>query len=136
LASIDFGTAHLYPDWWSQTPEWGVKWINEHADLMDKHNKPFILEEYGLLNKENRWPIYKSWLDAIYQRKLSGDNYWMLGGMMSDGKYYPDYDGFTINREDKWAVLLMAHARDMLLLNTTAVSSSCSMSFLPTIVKK
>jgi mannan endo-1,4-beta-mannosidase len=137
LDSIDFGTAHLYPDHWGQTAEWGAKWINEHADLMDKHNKPFILEEYGWKNKENRWAIYKLWTDTILQRKLSGDNFWMLGGLMSDGKYYPDYDSFTMNKEDKWSALLTAHARDMALLNTTAATGgSCSVNFLPAIMKQ
>lgn len=49
LKNIDFGTLHAYPDWWSKTVEWTVKWFKDHAKVGRKLGKPVVAEEYGML---------------------------------------------------------------------------------------
>lgn len=48
IASIDFGTFHSYPDWWSKTVQWTVQWIKDHAVTARKVGKPVVHEEYGM----------------------------------------------------------------------------------------
>ena len=52
--NIDFGTYHLYPDWWSKTVEWSNQWIVDHAEVGEAVNKPVVFEEYGWLTPDRR----------------------------------------------------------------------------------
>lgn len=47
LESIDFGTFHLYPDWWSKTVDWATTFVTRHAEAQAEVGKPVILEEVG-----------------------------------------------------------------------------------------
>jgi mannan endo-1,4-beta-mannosidase len=49
LDTIDFGTFHSYPDWWSKTVEWTDQWIKDHAEAARKANKPVLHEEVSLV---------------------------------------------------------------------------------------
>lgn len=47
LKNVDFGTFHSYPDWWSKSVEWTVRWIEDHGASMRGARKPVVHEEYG-----------------------------------------------------------------------------------------
>ncbi len=54
IKEMDFGTFHLYPDWWSKTVAWSNQWIEDHATAGKKMNKPVLFEEYGWLSDAAR----------------------------------------------------------------------------------
>jgi len=105
IDTIDFGTYHLYPESWgaSDSPlEWGNKWIKDHIAIAKKHNKPTVLEEFGIssLTQRNRELIYSQWAQTVYDEGGAGLLFWMLAGKDTgtsdeDGNY-PDYDGFRL----------------------------------------
>ncbi|KJA29159.1 glycoside hydrolase family 5 protein [Hypholoma sublateritium FD-334 SS-4] len=73
LPNVDFGTYHLYPQtWYPQldfpgsnftVQDWGLLWIQLHADAAKKANKPLILEEFGLTGLQNKTEIYPQWVN-------------------------------------------------------------------------
>ncbi|PPQ69251.1 hypothetical protein CVT26_003663 [Gymnopilus dilepis] len=77
LDNIDFGTYHLYPQsWYPQldfpgsnftVKDWGLLWIQMHADSAKRANKPVILEEFGLTGLQNKTEIYPDWVDLALQ---------------------------------------------------------------------
>lgn len=90
LPNVDFGTFHLYPDWWSKTVGWATNFTIAHANLQHKVGKPIISEEYGWLLEENRraWLGVNStigreeaigaWQEAGLEHKLAADMYWCV----------------------------------------------------------
>ena len=88
LKDVDFGTFHLYPDWWSKTVEWGTNFTIAHAKLQHKVKKPVISEEYGWLLDVDRqaWlgrssnitreEAIGAWQKAVLQNGIAGDMYW------------------------------------------------------------
>jgi mannan endo-1,4-beta-mannosidase len=91
LDNVDFGTFHLYPDWWSKTVEWATNFTIAHTNLQHKLHKPVISEEYGWLLDADRqaWlgrssnitrqEAIGAWQQANIDHKLAGDMYWQLG---------------------------------------------------------
>ena len=59
-------------------------------------HKPTILGEYGVQDKTQRNPTYKSWLDTFRTTGGTGALFWILSDVQADGTLYPDYDGFTV----------------------------------------
>jgi mannan endo-1,4-beta-mannosidase len=125
LSNIDFGTFHLYPDWWSKTVEWATQFTIDNAKLQHKLRKPVVSEEYGWLLDEDRqaWlgrssnvtreEAIGAWQQAAVDHKLAGDMYWQFGvdglgfGRSTD-------DGFTIFLDSPEAQpLIYEHARKM-----------------------
>jgi mannan endo-1,4-beta-mannosidase len=45
LKNIDFGTFHLYPDWWSKSVEWATAFVQRHAKEQENIGKPVVMEE-------------------------------------------------------------------------------------------
>lgn len=88
LPNVDFGTMHLYPDWWSKTVDWATNFTIAHANLQHKVKKPVISEEYGWLLEEDRqaWlgknstytreQAIGAWQKAVLDNKMAGDMYW------------------------------------------------------------
>ncbi|KAH7106864.1 glycoside hydrolase [Auriculariales sp. MPI-PUGE-AT-0066] len=114
IKTIDFGTFHLYCDWWctwylsSREPlTWGPDWIKSHAALQRKVGKPVVFEEYGWLTPETRLEYLGKtssvsrleaiglWQRTSIEEKLAGDQYWQFG---VDGLSFGQstFDGFTI----------------------------------------
>ncbi|KAG9222885.1 hypothetical protein CCMSSC00406_0000426 [Pleurotus cornucopiae] len=72
LKNIDFGTYHMYPQYWYSDLDfpgsnftlksWGVDWIDHHAKAAKKIGKPLILEEFGTSGFENKTDIYPTWV--------------------------------------------------------------------------
>ncbi|MGI8414978.1 MAG: glycoside hydrolase 5 family protein [Nakamurella sp.] len=136
LPHVDYGTVHLYPGSWGETPSakpgtdpvaWGTKWINDHLDDGARLRKPVVIEEYGLqVNAHQGIPDvaardagYTAWTGAVEARG-AGDQFWLLTSRIDDGSFYPDYDGFRIvwdsdpgNTSKSTAALLSAHAKTM-----------------------
>lgn len=124
LPEMDFGTFHLYPDWWSKTVGWANKWVSDHGDAQRSVNKPVLFEEYGWLNpadrlawlgrtvpaNETRVSVISEWQSISLDYRMS-DMYWQLGvcgltfGCSTD-------DGFTIflNNKTESEPLVYQHA--------------------------
>ncbi|WP_019552954.1 cellulase family glycosylhydrolase [Propionispira raffinosivorans] len=106
LPTIDYGTVHLYPDYWGDPWKDGVKagcaWLKAHADLAKTANKPVVFEEYGILKTSvtNRDYAYETWNNLAYELGYSGSMFWLLTGIDdlkpdADG-LYPDNDSLRI----------------------------------------
>ncbi|RDB28597.1 Mannan endo-1,4-beta-mannosidase C [Hypsizygus marmoreus] len=73
LKNIDFGTYHIYPQFWYpqlDTPgsnftlkSWGLGWIKDHANAARRAGKPVILEEFGVSGLTNKTGVYPAWVD-------------------------------------------------------------------------
>ena len=45
IATLDFGTFHLYPSTWGTQYEWGNGWIEAHGAACAAAGKPCLFEE-------------------------------------------------------------------------------------------
>lgn len=90
ISTIDFGTAHLYPDQWGQSASWGSYWITAHAKAAARAGKPFLFEEYGYSSKSELGP----WQSTILSTATAGDLYWQHGDQLSSGQTHND--GYSI----------------------------------------
>jgi mannan endo-1,4-beta-mannosidase len=131
MPEMDFGTFHLYPDWWSKTVEWSNQWVIDHGKAQAKIGKPVLFEEYGWLLPEDRlaWlgktaavnetrvAVLSEWQATSLQYKMS-DMYWQFGicglsfGCSTD-------DGFTIflNSTTESKPLIYQHAAAVNAIN-------------------
>ena len=133
VPTVDYGTVHLYPGHWGETPPkadptaWGTTWINDHLRDGARLRKPVVIEEYGLqIDASKGTPdvaardaAYTAWTNAV-EAGGAGDHFWLLTSRVDDGSFYPDYDGFRImwrnddsNPSNSTAHLLADHARTM-----------------------
>jgi mannan endo-1,4-beta-mannosidase len=108
IPSIDFGTYHLYPQGWGQSPAdtWGTQWINDHNAVGATVNKPEILEEFGTTDQSTRDATYTAWTNAVRTGGGDGWNVWILTGIQDDGQLYPDFDGFRVVLPSSTATVL------------------------------
>jgi mannan endo-1,4-beta-mannosidase len=113
LPAVDYGTVHLYPEPWGQTPEWGEPWIRNHIGDGRKLRKPVVIEEYGIGDKAIRDALYTTWTQAVEEEGGAGDQFWLLTGLQDDGTLYPDYDGLRVTYPSATATLLAEHAARM-----------------------
>lgn len=70
LPNIDFGTFHLYPIGWGETPTtaWGVQWIKDHGAVQKSLGKPVIMEEFGITGTDAaKATTYKVRVDVARQ---------------------------------------------------------------------
>jgi len=122
LPSVDFGTFHLYPETWGTAPGWDTRWIADHERIARELDKPTVLEEYGLkverdpsgvivTGLEQRLAAYATWNDTVRRHAGGAALFWMLAGREESGQFYPDYDHFTVYREDSAGQLLRDIAR-------------------------
>ncbi|KAG8726583.1 hypothetical protein FRC11_014872 [Ceratobasidium sp. 423] len=100
ISTVDFGTAHAYPEHWGEASNitlWGVQWIRDHATSQKAANKPVILEEFGVTEQYGRVDtknIYPVWWKEIISSGLAGDLIWQAGSTLSFGNAHDD--GYTI----------------------------------------
>ncbi|KII92378.1 glycoside hydrolase family 5 protein [Plicaturopsis crispa FD-325 SS-3] len=109
IPSIDFGTAHLYPESWGTGDNatlWGSQWIIDHATSQKAANKPTILEEFGVTT--NKTDVYTAWYNTILSSGLTGDLIWQAGSVLSTGAT-PD-DGYAVYPSDDIYTLDTSHA--------------------------
>ncbi|MEN3358905.1 MAG: mannan endo,4-beta-mannosidase, partial [Mycobacteriales bacterium] len=115
LPNIDFGTYHMYPQAWGQSPvdTWGTGWINDHNSVGTTLNKPEILEEFGSTDQGTRDAVYQNWVNAVRTGGGDGWMFWLLTGIQDDGTLYPDFDGYRITTPSSTATMLAAAAAQM-----------------------
>lgn len=108
IPTIDFGTYHLYPQGWGQSPaqDWGTGWINDHNSVGTTLNKPEIAEEWGTTDQSTRDATYTAWANAVRTGGGDGFNFWILTGIQDDGQLYPDFDGFRVVTPSATATVL------------------------------
>ncbi|KAK0208277.1 glycoside hydrolase superfamily [Desarmillaria ectypa] len=129
LDNIDFGTYHMYPQYWYpelDTPgsnftiqQWGLGWISEHSNAARKVGKPLVLEEFGVTGIANKTNIYPAWVDLALETGHSGYIMpWQWGQLgLTEGNRVIKYadeildgaspnDGFTIykNQTELWNI--------------------------------
>ncbi len=94
--SIDFGSAHFYPEDWGipseLTAQSGAHWISERAAIARELGKPFFLGEFGLRNQggftlDERRAMYRGWMLCAWRVGVGGLTPWMFA---------------TDNRPDEW----------------------------------
>ncbi|KAH7313757.1 putative mannan endo-1,4-beta-mannosidase C [Stachybotrys elegans] len=126
--TIDFGTFHSYPDWWTKTVAWTDQWIKDHAASGRRAGKPVVHEEYGWLTDEARleyigtvsnWTRLEAvglWQATSLAEKMP-DMFWQFG--YSEYSYGRNHnDGFTIYLDDTEAQqLVYEHASNVNSLN-------------------
>lgn len=122
LPNIDLGTFHLYPDHWGMGFNWGNDWIQAHIDVARELGKPTVLEEYGVVVRRNeaseiiggwgrREAAYRNWNELMIKRGGAGTMFWILVGVDDDQGVYPDYDHFSLYRNDRTHQLLEPYWR-------------------------
>ncbi|KAI2484242.1 Glycoside hydrolase family 5 protein [Pyrenophora tritici-repentis] len=115
LPNISFGTFHFYPDSFLVGNAAGDGWIEAHARICQRLNKPCLFEEYGVKNKGDHCPVEGNWQKTSLGLKDQGmavDLFWQLGDtIVSEGRLTHD-DGFTIyyGSED-WKCLVDEHVK-------------------------
>ncbi|HEY6079354.1 MAG TPA: cellulase family glycosylhydrolase [Polyangiaceae bacterium] len=123
LPNVDFGTFHLYPEHWGMPPSSDERWISDHLRIARELGKPTLLEEYGspvVRAPDNRgalssgWPLrqsrYRRWNELLLEQGGGAALAWMLAGVDDDGQRYPDFDGFSFQRDDETGRLLGGYA--------------------------
>jgi len=123
IDTIDYSTAHLYPDHWgipnTYATEYGEKYIKDQVALAKYWGKPFVLEEYGVMRASmseskriHRDLTFDVWNRALYETGGAGSMFWILTGIEdspdsdADGNY-PDFDGFRVLNDGKSTSLLL-----------------------------
>jgi len=131
LENLDFGTFHLYPDWWSKTVDWATQYVEDHLTAMRNAKKPVLMEEYGwmtpeerlsalgLVNNITRVEAVGTWQKAAVAGKMSGDMYWQFGMATGLSTGTSTNDGFTIYLENRTesVPLIFDHVKAVNALN-------------------
>ena len=108
IDTLDWGSFHLYPGYWSETSDWGQNtWIPEHINVGAANNKPVILGEFGW--KGDKDTVYDHWCKAIE----SGNSNWFMWRLIAksqDGTYPADSEGFDVHINDSVFNVLKASA--------------------------
>ena len=107
MPAIDFGTYHMYPQYWGRPDylDFAAEWISSHISASQLANKPVLLEEFGLKNDKvmttvgSRDNIYSRWLQQTYDEGGAGALLWMLGNPEGDTEGFRD--PFTIVSVDE-----------------------------------
>ncbi|KAH8119717.1 glycoside hydrolase [Phellopilus nigrolimitatus] len=89
LPNIDFGSYHMYPQTWYpqldfpgsnfSVEDWGLNWMQAHADTADMVGKPVIIEEFGLTGLDNKTTTYPSWVQRALDTNHAGIMPWQFG---------------------------------------------------------
>jgi len=97
VASIDFGTFHLYPEGWGESSNpssasWGSAWIAAHYAFQKSIGKPVILEEFGVTT--DQIDVYTTWYSEVESSGLTGVLIWQAGSDLSNGD--TPNDGYAV----------------------------------------
>jgi mannan endo-1,4-beta-mannosidase len=104
LKNVDMLDLHSYMMHWGveRDPDFTdatLQWIQMHADVARRVNKPIYLGEYGVLKKEQRETSLMQFQKASVDSGYGGTAIWMLCSDYQNGKY-PNFDGFCMYRDD------------------------------------
>ncbi|KAL5519413.1 hypothetical protein ACEPAH_1096 [Sanghuangporus vaninii] len=111
LPNIDFGVYHMYAQpWYSQLDfpgsnfsitDWGLDWIQAHANSAKMSGKPLILEEFGLSGLDNKTSIYPAWvqraLDTRHGHSIMPWQFGQLGLTENGGNHLFKYNDRIID---------------------------------------
>ncbi|KAL8688061.1 MAG: hypothetical protein Q9218_005930 [Villophora microphyllina] len=113
IPTLDYGTVHLYPNYWGYNYTWGNTWIAQHNIIGKNLGKPVIMEEYAVPDGEDRVGIMGAWQDTIVGKtSIAGDMMWQFGTPFPDGEN--PYDNFAMYyNTSEYQVLGNAHAKAM-----------------------
>jgi mannan endo-1,4-beta-mannosidase len=76
LPSVDFGSIHLYPDYWNFPAGAGSGWITDHVRVGGVSGKPLLLGEFGSI--VDKAVVYSSWLNTAVADDAAGALVWQL----------------------------------------------------------
>jgi mannan endo-1,4-beta-mannosidase len=81
--NIDFGSAHLYPEYWNFSLAAGSNWIADHILIARGLGKPLVLGEFGVSSgavpaEIDRAAVMKAWLDTFEAHQGGGALVWEL----------------------------------------------------------
>jgi mannan endo-1,4-beta-mannosidase len=116
IDTIDFGTWHGYPLYYNLPNEKFATLIDDMCALGRRHQKPVLLEEFGLARSHpDQAQVYESWLSRIERNPdCAGWLVWRLVGRQDHGDWPKDaHDQFDIRDDGSpiWFVLQGAMAR-------------------------
>lgn len=136
IPNIDFTTYHLYVDSWYpeliysgsnfSAYDWGLQWIQQHADAAKKGGKPVVLEEFGVPTYQEKLQFYPGWVQKALDTYHGGIMPWQYGqlGLTESGGNRPikyadaiidgaspnDTNTFYKNQTDIWSIFTRAAA--------------------------
>lgn len=115
IPTLDYGTFHLYPNYWGYEYSWGGEWIRQHDEAGRAAGKPVVLEEYGAPFPGDHEPYYRPWQDAVLGSGVAADQVWQFGtyDLSVPGPSLGDVNSIYFN-ESEYQVLGLEHAADML----------------------
>jgi hypothetical protein len=75
-APLDFGSIHLYPEYWNFSASTGNAWIADHIRIARSLGKPLVVGEFGF--STNPLPVFDSWLSTFEAEQGAGALVWQL----------------------------------------------------------
>lgn len=112
INTLDWGSFHLYPNYWSESADWGQNnWIPEHLNVSKSAGKPVLLGEFGWNQAKDT--VYDNWVRKIEAMDGAGWLFWRLIGRSQDGTYPSDSEHFDIHSGDSAFNVLKAAAARM-----------------------
>lgn len=127
LPTIDFGTYHLYPDWWEKSPEWGVQWIRDHIEAGRRAGKPVVLGEFGWQDDATKESTYTAWIETIREMRGGGWQFWRLVAPTDAGIRPNDTEKFDIYYPSDIASVLSTAAHQFRELENEAPSADANL---------
>ena len=113
IPTLDYGTVHLYPEYWGYNYTWGNTWIQQHNDLGKAAGKPVVIEEYGVSDSSIRQSVESEWQSTIKDKtSVAYDAFWQFGTSLQSAN---PFDNFAVYYDTpEFDVLGKQHAAAML----------------------
>jgi hypothetical protein len=73
---VDFGSVHVYPEFWNMSATSGQTWIADHARIARGLGKPLLVGEFGA--SQNAAATYTAWLQTAETEQVGGSLQWQL----------------------------------------------------------
>ncbi len=109
IATLDFGTWHIYPAHHNKTPDQVTDLIGQHCATAVKDQKPVLMEEFGYSRtNSDQATVYDKWTAALNgNNDCAGWLYWRLTSIQDNGKYPSDgHDGFDLHDDGSLSIEL------------------------------
>jgi mannan endo-1,4-beta-mannosidase len=91
LPGLDFGSWHLYPDYYRITPAEAIELVRRQGEGAASAGKPVLLQEFGYGSTHADQPdVYQAWLRALADdRNCAGWAFWRLVGRVQPSPTRP-----------------------------------------------
>lgn len=73
---------------------WGQTWIENHRGAQAAHDKPVLMEEFGVLAAQDQIATYENWYTTVVDCGITGVLVWQAGSNLTSGPS-PD-DGYAV----------------------------------------